>query len=153
MPAVQSNYAEFIGEAYHGMVANLEATEIVSRTAVGADLALGASVKRNGDHGCEVIAAGGDTFFGIVVRDQSAALASDGSADVIPEDDTAGLLRSGVVFVTANGAVTAGATVYFDPTDGSYTATSTDNAALPATFDRAAADGELVPIRVISAAA
>lgn len=139
--AVQSTYSDNIAIAYNGMVADMRLTEIISREVEDATLAIGVAViQGTADDQVKIGAAG--TFVGVTVKDVTL---DPSQSDVYEDGDTAAILTRGALWVTAGGAVTAGAKVYYSAT-GTLSALNTDTEIIGALWETTAASGALARI-------
>ena len=149
MPAVQSTYPEEIRSAVEGMVADAGLKTIVSRTvetAAGVGFGL-AVVQGTADDGVIVPTATGGVFRGITVRDVTLP---QSAGDAYQQYDEAALMVSGVIWVTAQEAVSAGDPVSFEVTTGQLTTIvdATHDAIPNATWETSAGIGTLAKIRL-----
>ena len=90
----------------------------------------------------------GTKFKGIVIADIGVVPGLSGTADVHGQYGTCSLCDMGDIWVLAGSATTKDAAVYVTSA-GAFTATSTSNTAIPATFMDAVASGAPVRIRVV----
>jgi len=105
MPTLQSTYADNIGAAYKGALANLEPKVIISRTVEdsgGIDFGL-AVMQGTEDMGCVVSDA--SAFLGVTVRDQSV---DPTAPDTFEYQAEARIITKGVIWVANSGGVAAG---------------------------------------------
>ena len=147
MPTVQSTYPDRQPEAYEGMIANTEPNVLISRTVETAAIGFGKAVKQGtADDEVEAADNAADVYRGVTVRDMSV---DPDSPDATPVGHSALVMTKGVVWVTAEDTVVAGADVYMVPGTGKFTDTSTSNLPIPnAVFDSSGVADELVKIRL-----
>jgi len=87
------------------------------------------------------------TFIGLAVLNPAVPPAASGAvADLYPQYFAGAFLTEGQMYVTAGDTVVDGGDVYWDPTDGRYTSTSTHIRIPGAVFDTSGADGDIVEI-------
>lgn len=146
---IQTAYSTTLAPGYAGMVANGEDSNRISRTVEDAGgMAFGVAAFRGaGDHGCTAT-PNASTFLGIVMADAGQVPGLGGTADLLPQYATAGILNEGVIYVNCSTAATQGQPVYITA-GGAITNVSTSNTLLPAHFDGTIAAAGIVPIRVI----
>lgn len=148
--AVQSTYLDQMPAAFVGMIANTEPNNLISREVeTAAGIGFGVPVQQGtADNQCKVMAAGATACVGITVRDQST------TDDTFAENDSALLMRSGVIWVTVTdaGGVVAGDPVWVKLSDGTFSNADvgTDGSIQLAgcRWESSAANGELAKIRV-----
>lgn len=147
--AVQSTYLDNMAAAYAGMIANTEPNVLISRE-VEASGGIGFAVpviQGTADNQCDEVAASSDTVVGITVRDQSA------TDDTFAENDSALLMRKGVLWVTVTdaGGVSAGDDVWVLVADGTFSnADAGTDGSLKindARWESSGANGDLAKIR------
>lgn len=147
--AVQTAYSDNMAAAYVGMIANTEPNVLISRE-VEASGGIGFGVpviQGTADNQCDEVAASTDTIVGITVRDQSA------TSDTFAENDSALLMRKGVLWVTVTdaGGVAAGDAVWVKVSDGTFSnADAGSDGSIKindARWDSSAANGALAKIR------
>lgn len=107
--AVQTTYADKHVKAYKGMVGDMRLTEVISREAEDATLAVGVAVIQGTDDNEVKVGAAGK-FLGVTVRDIT--LAPDANQDLFEAGDTVPVLTRGAVWVVAPATVSAGDAVY-----------------------------------------
>ena len=149
MPAIQTTYPPQIRAAVEGMVADSGLKTVISRTvetAAGVGFGL-AVVQGANDGGVIVPTVAGGVFRGLTVRDVTLP---QSNADAYLQYDEAALMVTGVLWVTAQEAVTAGDPVSFEVTTGQLfsTADATHDAIPGAIWDSSAAIGELAKVRL-----
>lgn len=148
--AVQSTYLDNMAAAYEGMIANGEPNVLISREVeTSAGIGFGVPViQGTADKQCDVVAASTNDVIGITVRDQST------TDDTFAENDTALLMRKGVMWVTVTdaGGVSAGDEVWVKVSDGTFSnADAGTNGSLKLAgcrWETSAANGALAAIRV-----
>lgn len=147
MPPVQTNYTSDMAHGLPGLVMNMEPYRLISRLLENGPLMFGAPVAQGAmDTGVIPALAGGAPYMGIAVVDDSVRPAS--LPDQYATTDTVNIITRGVVWVTASVAVTPRQPAYYDAT-GKITNVSASNTAIPnASFDRTAAAGGIVPLRL-----
>lgn len=113
MPVVQSTYSDYPASGYPGMVANGETSNRISRTVEdAAGIGFGVAVYRGtGDHGCTATVGTAATFLGFTIADHGNAIVAGGTADVVPQYQTIGIMTGGVMWVNTIGAIADGASV------------------------------------------
>lgn len=116
MAVIQDTYNDAPARGYPGMVVNMEPSDRLSRTVEdAAGLAFGAAAFRGtGDRGTTGTPAAGAEL-GFVIADHGQPLLPGGTADTIPQYDSAAIINRGVVIVAAGVAVDAGDQVYVTP--------------------------------------
>lgn len=140
MAVVQSTHSATLAKAYAGCVANGETSNIISRIVeTSAGIAYGKAVFRGtADRG--VVSTPSAGLIGITVANYAApAVEATGvQDDIYPQNSTAGVMTSGVIWVTVGSDVTDGAQVYVgdgDPlTAGAFSSSSTGNVILTGWF-------------------
>lgn len=148
--AVQSTYLDKMATAYVGMIANGEPNVLISREVeTSAGIGFGVPViQGTADNQCDVVAASTDAVIGITVRDQST------TDDKFAENDSALLMRKGVIWVTVTdaGGVAAGDDVWVLVSNGTFSNADagTDGSLKLAgcRWETSAANGALAAIRV-----
>lgn len=154
MIVIQQDYSGS-RDRWEGAVDSGETPSYLSRTIDSAGVGLGKAVFRSaGSRNLTGMFAAG-TFFGITAADlgvasfRPAALDASGKAvnDFYPPYSTINVLRKGTIWVIAGSAVTKDARVYLT-SGGAFTAVSSGNEAIPATFVDADSAGELVRVRL-----
>lgn len=149
MAIVQDTYLAAPVPGYPGMIANGETANRLSRNVEdAAGIGFGKATFRGTDDAGVTATPAAGTFMGITIADHGLALMPGGTADVIPQGRTAGLLNEGEIWVLAGSNTTDGAAVYVTA-GGAFTATSTSNTAIPATFDDTVSSGAPVRLRVV----
>lgn len=145
--AVRTTYNDRLPVAFAGMIADIEAATIISRTVETAAIGYGLAAKRgSADHKVAAATANSDTFMGITCREQSG---DADTANQIKVGETAPLLVTGTIWVTAGATVVEGEAAYMIAADGRFTSSSSGNLAIPnAKFDKSADADDLVPIRI-----
>lgn len=125
MPNVQPSYPLYQAPFVEGMIPNQEPSDIVSRVVESAaGIGFGkVAVKGAGDNGIRVSQAT-TAFEGITVLDSTKVA---GTPNLYPQYSIAGVMKKGVVVVTASVAVAKGDPVYFVPATGVLTNVSTSN--------------------------
>lgn len=148
--AVQSTYLDKMATAYLGMIANGEPNVLISREVeTSGGIGFGVPViQGTADNQCDEVAASTDAVIGITVRDQST------TDDTFAENDSALLMRKGVMWVTVTdaGGVAAGDDVWVLVADGTFSnADAGTNGSLKLAgcrWETSAANGALAAIRV-----
>lgn len=145
MPAVQTSYPGNQPIAFEGMQGTMSSADNVSRI-----------VENSGGHGFGKAAFQGATeqgilptgsiFVGVTLVDHMARPNTAGS-DIVAQRESITVMQKGTVWVLVSGAVTVGAPV-FVTSAGAFTATPTNNTAIKAVFETAAADGQLARIKL-----
>lgn len=152
MATYQTTYGGNPAKGFPGQIANEEKHNQISRTVSNAEgIPFGAPGFRVAGAGNDhKIAATGTDFLGIAVLTPAVPPVATGSTlvDGYPQNFTGAFMTDGQMFVEVNGAVAPGDAVYWDAADGQFTATATDNVAIPdAFFDTTAtAAGQIVEI-------
>jgi hypothetical protein len=113
MAVIQDTYSNAPAKGYPGMRCNMEPSNIISRTVeTEAGIAFGAPAYRgSGDHGCVAAVGTAATFLGFVVADHGQPLLPGGTADTVPQYDSASIQVDGAIYVPVGGNVTDGAAV------------------------------------------
>lgn len=116
MAVIQDTYNDAPARGYPGMVVNMEPSDRLSRTVEdAAGLAFGAAAFRGtGDRGTTGTPAAGAEL-GFVIADHGQPLLPGGTADTIPQYDSAAIIGRGVVCVQVGADVDAGDPVYVTP--------------------------------------
>lgn len=127
-------YVEKFPLAYAGMVADTIPHIIVSKTVEDSTIAFGLAVGAGSAD--QSVKLGGTGFQGVTVADKAQ------TQDYYLEDGQAGVMRKGRVWVTVGAAVTPTSTVYFTPSTGVITSTSTDNTAIDGAKFETSADAD-----------
>ena len=148
--AVQSTYLDQMPAAFVGMIANTEPNNLISREVeTAAGIGFGVPViQGTADNQCDVVAASSNAVVGITVRDQST------TDDKFAQNDSALLMRSGVIWVTVTdaGGVAAGDAVWVKVADGTFSNADVGvNGSINwagCRWESSAANGELAKIRV-----
>lgn len=147
MPAVQTSYSATRAAGFAGMIADTyHPTGVISRS-VKAAMTFGSIACESGvDDQVQGVDASHLNFVGVVAADSAAYGA--GVANTYAANETAPLLRQGVIWVVASVAVVAGDPAYFTNA-GAITNVPTSNTAIPnGRFDMSAGAGALVPLRI-----
>ena len=150
MATYQTTYTNAPPKGLHGQIASEEKCNKISRTVETAGgIAFGTPVQRGaGDHGVVAMAAG--EFLGISVLNP-AVPPSTTLPDGYPQYFTGAFMTMGTMYVTAGGAVTDGADVFYNTTTRRYVAAAGANiiGPLPDTFfETSGGDGDIVEISV-----
>lgn len=113
MAVLQDTYSTTLASGYPGMVANGETSNRISRTCEDAGgIPFGVAVYRgSGDHGCTATVGTAATFLGFSIAHEVLGLLGGQTADRYQQYDDVAILPLGVIWVTATGAVTDGASV------------------------------------------
>lgn len=85
-------------------------------------------------------------FLGLAVLNPAVPPVTSGAADRYPQYFTGAFMTMGQMYVTAGDTVVDGGDVYWDPSDGRYTSTTTHIRIPNAVFDTSGADGDIVEI-------
>ena len=115
---VQTNYTQYILPAQNGMLAdeiNWAADTRIVETAGGIGFGLAVSQGTLSDAGCII---GGSAFCGITRVDHTLALSGTLTIDSYPQNDNAGVLTMGDLWVIVSTAVVAGAAVSYNTSTG-----------------------------------
>lgn len=151
MATYQTAYALNQAKGVPGQIANEEKCNKVSRTVeTAAGIPFGAPVQRGtNDHGVATFSAG--TFLGFAVQTGAVPAVAAGSTlvDGYPQSYTGAFMTQGVMYVTAGGAVTDGAPVYWVTATNRYVAASGAGIVGPlpnVVFDTSGANGDIVEI-------
>lgn len=145
---VQNTYNASMDAGYVGMIANTEPNNLISRiveTTAGIGFAVPV-IQGTSDEQCDVVSGSTDEVIGITVRDQST------ENDKFARYDSALLMRSGVIWVTASGTVDAGDPVWVAVSGGAFSnadAGADGSLQLPGCrWETSATNGKLARIRV-----
>lgn len=113
MAVVQNTYSDYPASGYPGMVANGETSNRISRTVEdAAGIGFGVAVYRGaGDHGCTATVGTAATFLGFTIADHGNAIVAGGTADVVPQYQSIGIMTGGVMWVNTVGTVADGVAV------------------------------------------
>lgn len=145
---VQDTYLTDYAQGLPGMLADGNTQSRPSGIiADAAGVAFGKAVFSTGI-GKQVTATPGTKFKGIVIADIGIVPGLTGTADVHGQYATVSLCDMGDIWVIASGATTKDAAAYVTSA-GAFTATSTSNTAIPATFMDTVASGAPVRLRVV----
>lgn len=133
MAVVQNTYSDYPAYGYPGMVANGETSNRISRTIEdAAGIGFGVAVYRGtGDHGCTATVGTAATFLGFTIATHGGATVAGGTADVLPQYESIGILTGGVMWVNTVGAIADGSAVTIGK--GAGLADGTGNTAADAT--------------------
>ena len=149
MPFVQTDYNRTQAPAIAGLVADLEQSDIISRTAE-VDIDFGKPAVRGGaDNLCRPGDGASQRFLGISVRDVT--IDPSKNPNKYSTNDTVSIIRKGPIWVTASVAVSQGDVVHYDHSnEGAWTNTSGANTTevTNAEWDTTAGAGELAIIRL-----
>lgn len=131
-----------ISKAYAGMVADQQTSVRLSRLADGA--VNPGRVVTLGSADNKAVQGGAGTFLGVSMADRTLSPEKNG---IYGDGDSVGYVaRPGIIWCTAQVAVTAGDAAAYDPATGEVNLLGT---AIPNTiFDSSAATGELVKLRL-----
>lgn len=143
------NYNTDPAVAYEGMVADLGAAVIVSRTVQAAALGFGKAVKVGTlEHTVKNVEAGDTVVYGLSVRSQATPA---GSPNAYPVGDTAAILLKGVIWVKVGIAVAKDDPVYVTVADGTFKkAAGAGNVLVAdATYETAASLNGLARVRIL----
>ncbi|WP_270374973.1 structural cement protein Gp24 [Marinicauda sp. Alg238-R41] len=144
MAVVQSTYAAGMSAAIAGLIANMEQANVVTRQVQDTGgIGFGKAVFQGTADG-EITETASALFVGVTVKDVTV---DNATADTYALTANAGVLESGVIWVTAGDAVTAGAAVSV-AADGNFEADASGNQTIDAIFLDSGSDGDLVRIRV-----
>lgn len=146
MPAYQTTYAGTLSPGYEGMIANMEVTNIISRTIETAGgVGFGKGVFQGATD--QAVATTGSSFRGVTVVDHNVRPTAAGT-DGYAQGDTVSIMTKGVIWVLPTSNVTPGAPAYVTPA-GAFSATATSNTAIPGGyFDSTATSGSLAKLRI-----
>ena len=147
MPPVQTTYTQDMAHGLPGLVMNMEPYRLISRLVENGPLPFGVPASQGAMDTAVIPAlAGGTTFLGISVVDPT--VRPDSYIDEFSTNDTALLITRGVVWVITSVAVTPRQPLFYDAA-GKWTNVSANNTPVPnASFDRTAAAGGIVPVRL-----
>ncbi len=145
MPAYQTTYAGTLAPGVEGMPANMELRNTISRTI---ETAGGIGFGKPAFQGAtdQGIAATGSVFRGVTELDHNVRPTA-AQTDAYPQGDTVSVMTRGVIWVVVAGNVTPGAPAFVTPSQG-FSASSSGNTAIPATFDNTASNGGLARLRL-----
>lgn len=149
--AVQTNYSENIRAGVAGMIANMEAADLISREVeTTAGIGFGVPVQQGtADKQVDIVGAGATEVVGITVRERSV---NPATPEKFAVKETARLIRKGVIYAVNEGGVSAGDEVWVTLADGTFTnadAGSDGSIQLAGCrWDSSAADGEIALLRV-----
>ena len=134
----QTTYLDNLASAVEGQQAHTERNIVISRNVALAAIGFGKVAVQGATDGAVRAPASGETkFVGITVIDQAV---DPSSPDEYPVGASAGVLRSGSVWVKVGEAVTAGDPAYFVPASGAIMKTASGNTLIPGgRFDTSAA--------------
>lgn len=148
MATYQTTYGNAPAKGLPGQIASEEKCNKISRTVeTAAGIAFGQPVQRGtGDHGVAILSSG--TFIGLAVLNPAVPPVAPGATlvDGYPQYFTGAFMTMGQMYVTAGGAVTDGAQVYWNTTSKRFTAADTDVEIPGAVFDTSGGDGDIVEI-------
>ena len=146
--AIQTNYNERMDAAREGMIANMEPKRLISRSVeTEAGIGFGKVVVQGDDDMGVKASEAGAVYRGVTVWDRG--LRPEGG-DTFGHRESARIMTSGVVWVKAAAAVSAGDAAGYIAASGNIVPASTTGAtAIPnASFDTTAASGVLVKLRL-----
>ena len=146
---IQSTYLSQMAAAFHGMIADLGPSVLMSRTVeTSGGLGFGVPViQGTEDNECDAVAASTDAVLGITAR------TADQESETISQYDSALIMRSGVMWVTVTdaGGVAAGDDVWITVSGATFAnADAGTNGSIKinnARWETTAANGELAQIR------
>lgn len=150
MAVIQDTYNDAPGKGFPGMVANMEPSDRISRTVEdAAGIAFGTPVFRGtGDRGCTATVGTAGSFLGFTIADHGQPLLPGGTADTVPQYDSAAIGAAGAMYVqvgpngvTDGAAVTIGAGAGLADGIGATAADATHIAAPGWVFDETVAAG------------
>ncbi|MBY0297757.1 MAG: hypothetical protein K2X71_17275 [Methylobacterium sp.] len=145
MPSVQTSYPGTQARAYEGMQGTMSPPDIASRIVeTSGGIGFGKAAFQGATE--QGIVATGSIFVGVTLADKMARPNAAGT-DVLAKGETAAVMRKGDVWVTVSGAVTLQAPAYVTSA-GLFSASPTNNTAIPAVFETAAADGALALLKL-----
>lgn len=154
MAVIQDEYNDAPGKGFPGQRANMETSNVISRTVEdAAGMAFGSPAFRGtGDRGTTATPADGDDL-GFVVADHGQPLLPGGTADTVPQYESAAIETQGAVYVTVVGSVEPGDAVTVGV--GAGAADGIGNTAADAThiamrgweFDETVTDGLCLVVR------
>lgn len=146
MPPLQTQYDDNIAAGYVGAIVNQELCNLISRAVEDSGgIAFGLAVMQ-GTADKEVTVSDGSDFLGITVRDQSVVASDPDDPDLFEYQENARIMTKGVIWVAANGAVSAGDEVEVQA-DGTFGASTSGNVS-GARWETSAADTELAQLRL-----
>jgi hypothetical protein len=146
---IQNTYLTDYAPGFPGMLADGNLTNRPTglvQDAAGIAFGLATFAHATIDKG--VTATPGTKFRGVTIANAGVVAGIGAAADTYPQYASASLLDMGDIWVTAGSNTTPSAAVYVTA-GGVFTATSTGNTAIPATFIDTAASGAPVRIRVV----
>jgi hypothetical protein len=145
---IQSTYLTSYVAGFPGMLADGNTTARPTGTIEdSAGVAFGKAVfQGTNDRG--LTATPGTKFKGITIADAGVVPPIGGTADIYPQYASASLCDMGDIFVLAGSNTTPGAAAYVT-SGGVFTATSSGNTAIPATFMETVVSGQPVKLRVV----
>lgn len=147
--AVQTSYSENMRVALAGQIANMEASNLISRNVEdAAGIGFGLAVARGtSDTGIHAFTTGDTAILGITVRDRSV---NPDTPSKYAQYESARVMLKGVVWVVASVAVNDGDPVYVIPATGAFAKTNASSAVLIANaqFDTTAGIGALAKVRL-----
>jgi len=144
---VQDTYLTDYAQGFPGMLADGNTqSRPTGQVADAAGIQFGRATFGTGT-GKQITATPGGKFKGITIADVGIVGGLSGAVDTYHQNASASLLDMGNIWVAVTGAVTKDAAVYVTAA-GAFTATSTGNTAIPATFLDAATD-TVARIRVV----
>lgn len=147
-PVIQDTYRETQRVGLNGMVANQEDYNIITRVAEGAIPFGRAVVQGTLDNEGKIPSAGG-TFRGISCRDPTLVIAAGETVDQYQDNENAGLLTRGVMWIEVPSPVIAGGNVFFSNTTGRLSSiTEASTQIVGALWDSSAAAGQLAKVRL-----
>lgn len=154
--AVQTSYQRYMGEAFEGMKADMEAYNTVSKLNKGASvIPFGRAVFTDGDDGMKLPVTGSTAaqFIGITMRELTRAYTtaeSTGGIGAIPKYDST-VFTLGVIWVKPAVAVAKDDPVYVILSNGTLTnVAGTTNVLIPnAKFVSTAAAGALAKVSLV----
>lgn len=144
MPAVQTTYSATHTRWVEGMVLNSEPCTVVSRVAEDAEGVGFGKVCVQGTLDNQVVDSEATAkFVGIAVLDPTK------TGDTYAQYDTVAVMKKGVIVVTASEAVAVGDPVYYTPSTGALSKTSTSNTLIAgATWDTSTSGSGLAALRL-----
>lgn len=155
MAVIQDTYNAAPGKGFPGMVSNMEPSNRISRTVEdAAGIAFGKPAYRGtGDRNCTGVIGTAATFLGFVIADHGQPLLPGGTADTVPQYESAAIMTDGAIYVTAGEggvadgqAVTVGAGANLADGISAIAADATHIAAPGWVFDETVAEGGIVRI-------
>ena len=149
--SVQTSYELRTGKAYAGGLYDLNPADIVTGIVESASIEFGAGVQR-GTNDRQILAGGGGAanLFGISIRSVDREINKATGETKYLDEESAGVLRDGYVWVTCIDGCTPGATVFVNDTDGTFRATTSAGftQATNCEFQSTAAAGELAVLKI-----